>query len=177
MHKRIIINTGNKMKNNEWMSFNNHLKKSVWSTRIGRIAPIWNQYSRTFKSTSVLSHTRTYTHTKVFSIENVPVGGGSNPLHSITIPECGEMWGKQKWDMTRTPRGPLHIHWVSKEILRSESWPKEYLPVSDPEAGWLSWPFCRDDRRLTFIFVADICLLPAETCTGVTWVMCVGLPF
>jgi hypothetical protein len=27
---------------NEWMSFNSHLEKSVWSTRIGRITPIWN---------------------------------------------------------------------------------------------------------------------------------------
>jgi len=26
----------------EWMTFNSHWKKSVWSTRIGRIAPVWN---------------------------------------------------------------------------------------------------------------------------------------
>jgi hypothetical protein len=27
------------------MSFNNHFKESVWSTRIGRITPIWNPLS------------------------------------------------------------------------------------------------------------------------------------
>jgi hypothetical protein len=34
----------NNYKVNEWMSFNNHLKKIVWSTRIGRIVPIWILY-------------------------------------------------------------------------------------------------------------------------------------
>ena len=37
----------------EWMSFNCHLKKSVWSTRIGRNAPIWN-LSSVEKSTDEL---------------------------------------------------------------------------------------------------------------------------